>query len=344
MRATIYHGKGDVRIEDVPDPSIQAPTDAIVRITDAGICGSDIWFYRGYEDWQPGWRIGHEFIGVVEDVGSAVTTVRRGDTVIAPFSFSDGTCEFCRAGLQTSCPHGGFWGRDNDGGQAEAARVPFADATLVQVPEAVATTPALRKAALPLTDVMATGHHAARMARVGPGATAVVVGDGAVGLCGVLAAKRLGAERIVAVGHHADRLAIARRFGATDVVDSHADDAAEQLLELTAGGAPSVLEAVGTQQSMDLAIAVVRPGGAVGFVGAPQEVKGLSAWPIFVKNISLNGGVAPARAYIPELLADVAAGTLDPSPVLDHECDLAGVPDAYREMNERRAVKAHVRV
>jgi threonine dehydrogenase-like Zn-dependent dehydrogenase len=341
VRATIYRGEEDVRIEDVDDPRIEASTDAIVRITHGAICGSDLWFYRGYEDWEPGWRLGHEFIGVVEDVGDGVNTVKKGDRVIAPFAFSDGTCEFCRSGLPTSCHHGDFWGRTNDGGQAEAARVPHADGTLIRLPEEIASSPELLVASLPLTDVMSTGHHAAVSADVKPGSTVAVIGDGAVGLCAVYAACRLGAERVIAVGHHESRLDVARGFGATDVVDSRSADALEQLVEMTGGGVPYVLEAVGSQASMDLAIDAVRPGGSIGYVGAPMAVDGIHPGRLFMKNASLAGGVAPARVYIPELLADVAAGALDPSPVLDLRTDLDGVPAAYAAMHERRAIKAY---
>lgn len=340
MKATVYRGMKDVRVEDVDDARVEAPGDAVVKITHAAICGSDLWFYRGYEDWEPGWRLGHEFIGTVEDVGQGVESVKRGDRVIAPFAFSDGTCEFCRVGLPTSCQHGDFWGRTNDGGQAEAARVPYADATLVRLPDEIAQAPELTVAALPLTDVMSTGHHAAVSAGVKAGSTVAVIGDGAVGLCAVYAARRLGAERVIAVGHHASRLDVARGFGATDVVDSHSATTAERLVELTAGGAPYVLEAVGSQASLELAIEVVRPGGSIGYVGAPMDVEGIHPGTLFAKNASLAGGVAPARTYIPELLAEVATGQLDPSPVLDLRTDLAGVPDAYAAMNERRAIKA----
>ena len=341
MRATVYRGKEDVRVEEVADPRIETDTDAVVRITHAAICGSDLWFYRGFEDWEPGWRLGHEFIGVVEEAGAEVTSVRKGDRVIAPFAFADGTCEFCRGGLPTSCEHGGFWGRTNDGGQAEGARVPFADATLLRVPDALAAAPELLVAALPLTDVMATGHHASLAAGVQPGSTVAVIGDGAVGLCAVYAACRLGAERVIAVGHHGARLEVARGFGAAEVVDSHAEDTAAQLIELTRGGAPHVLEAVGTQASLELAIEAVRPGGRVGYVGAPLDVQGIHPGPLFAKNATLAGGVAPARVYIPELMEEVARGDLDPSPVLDLHTDLAGVPDAYAAMNARQAIKAY---
>ncbi len=200
MQAAVFHGPGDIRIENVPDPRIQDPTDAIVRITHTAICGSDLWFYRGQQEYQAGWRTGHEPMGVVEDVGGAVRHIKPGDLVLAPFAISDGTCEFCRKGLQTSCVHGNFWARDLDGAQGEAVRAPLADGTLVRVPERVKGDEGLVAALFPLTDVMGTGHHAAVSAGVKQGATCVVIGDGAVGLCAVLAAKRLGAERIVAVG------------------------------------------------------------------------------------------------------------------------------------------------
>lgn len=342
MRATVFRGKGDVRIEEVPDSRIEAPTDAIVRITRAAVCGSDLWFYRGYEDWEPGFRLGHEFIGIVDEVGSEVATLKPGDAVIAPFAFSCSldTCEFCTAGLHTSCAHADFWGRQNDGGQAEAARVPWADGTLVKLPEEVSGDDRLLTAALPLTDVMSTGHHAAVSAGVGAGSVVAVVGDGAVGLCAVLAARRLGAERIIAIGHHDDRLALARQFGATEALDAGAEGTAERVRDLTSGGAPHVLEAVGRQTSMELAIEIARPGGSIGYVGAPMEVTGIRLGTLFLNNIRLAGGVAPARAYIPELLADVVAGALDPSGVLDLATDLDGVPDAYAAMHERRAIKA----
>lgn len=344
MRATVFRGPRDVRVEEVPDPSIEQPTDAVVRVTHACICGSDLWFYRGISEWEPGWRTGHEWIGVVEEVGAEVRTARRGDRVIAPFVYSDGTCEFCSKGLHTSCVNGGGWGGEaNDGGQGEAVRAPLADGTLVVLPESIENDDALLSAILPLTDVMGTGHHAAVAAGVKRGGTAAVVGDGAVGLCAVLAARRIGAERIIAFGHHADRLALARSFGATDTVTGRGEDAVEEVTELTHGGAEAVLECVGTQGAMDTAVSVARPGGTVGFVGVPLGVESLDLRRMFGDNISLRGGVAPVRAYIPELLGDVLAGALDPSPVLDQTTDLDGVPDGYAAMDNREAIKVMVR-
>ena len=345
MRATVYHGPRDVRVEEVPDAALREPTDALVRVTHACICGSDLWPYRGELELygRPGGRTGHEFIGVVEAVGSEVRTLRPGRRVIAPFAFSDGTCEFCRAGLQTSCRTGGYWGGPNDGGQGEAVRAPLADGTLVALPgEADVADHRLAASLATLTDVMGTGHHAALSAGVRPGATAVVVGDGSVGLCAVLAARRLGAERIIALGHHPDRLELARRFGATDVVTDRGAAAVERVREATGGGAAHVLECVGTAASYATAIGSARPGGVVGHVGIPPEPVGLLD--LHMRNVRLAGGVAPVRAYIPELLADVLAGRLDPSPVMDLAVGLDEVPDGYAAMDERRAIKVLVRV
>ena len=344
MRVTVYHAPGDVRVENVPDPTIQQPTDAIVRITHACICGSDLWFYRGIEDWQPGWRTGHEWMGVVEAVGSEVKTLKPGDRVIAPFAFSDGTCEFCQKGLQTSCLQGSFWGgKSNDGGQAEAIRAPLADGTLVVLPPETEGDDALLKAILPLTDVMGTGHHAAVAAETRPGGTVAVVGDGAVGLCGVLAAKRLGAERIIILGRHDKRLEIARHFGATDVVTGKGEEAIAEVQEMTNGGAESVLECVGAESAMATAVKVARPGGTIGYVGVPHGSEKIDVAYMFMSNIALRGGVAPVRAYIPDLLKDVIAGKLDPSPVLDLTVDLDGVPSGYAAMDNREAIKVMVR-
>ncbi|MFB9238392.1 zinc-dependent alcohol dehydrogenase family protein [Plantactinospora siamensis] len=346
MRATVIHGPTDIRVEQVPDPTVRQPTDAVVRVVLACICGSDLWAYRGVAKREVGQRIGHEFLGVVDQVGAEVTTVRPGDLVVAPFVWSDGVCDFCREGLQTSCPHGGFWGSGgSDGGQGEAVRVPFADGTLVGLPAEAAGDERLLTALLTLSDVMSTGHHAALAAGVRPGATVAVVGDGAVGLCGVLAAKRLGAERIIALGRHRARTDIARTFGATDVVADRGDAAVAAVRELTKGyGAHAVLEAVGTEESMRTAISVARDGGAVGYVGVPHGGSaGVDISQMFDRNIRLGGGVAPARAYIPELMADVLAGRIDPSPVLDRAVSLDEVPEGYRAMHERTALKVLIK-
>ncbi|MFB9903734.1 zinc-dependent alcohol dehydrogenase family protein [Allokutzneria oryzae] len=339
MLATTLHGPGDIRVEQVPDPVITAPTDAVVTVTHACICGSDLWPYQGVSPSKPGARIGHEFLGRVAEVGAGVTTLRPGDLVVAPFMFSDGECVYCREQLPTSCVNGGMWGKANDGGQGEALRVPFADATLVKLP--ADADEALMPALLSLSDVLPTGHHAASIAGVRPGATVAVVGDGAVGLCGVLAARRLGAERIIAMGRHEARTAIARAFGATDVVAARGEEAVAAVAELTGGeGAHAVIEAVGTAQSMQTAISITRPGGGIGYVGVPHVGgEGLDINRLFTRNIALRGGVAPARSYIEELLPDVLSRAIDPSPIFDSTMKLSQVAEGYAAMNERRALK-----
>lgn len=339
MKATVYHAAGDVRLETVADPTLRKPTDAVVRVLRAAICGSDLWFYRGVTKWEPGERTGHEFVGVVEEVGSQVRDFKPGDYVIAPFVISDGTCEFCRAGLQTSCLHGEGWGDDANGAQAQAVRVPFADGTLVKMSESVAGDPRKLAGATALTDVMATGHHGVFTAGAHAGGTVAIIGDGAVGLCAVLAARRLGAHTIISVGHNPKRLELAKSFGATYAFNSHDTDVKEQIEELTKGGSPCVLEAVGNQESLDLAIGIARPGGAVTFVGVPHNVKQVDLRTLFTGNVSLRGAVAPARAYIPELLVDVENGTLDPSPVFDLQLPLDRVAEGYAAMDQRKAIK-----
>ncbi|MCC3768488.1 zinc-dependent alcohol dehydrogenase family protein [Streptomyces sp. UNOC14_S4] len=351
MRATTIHAPYDIRVEEVPDPRIQRPGDAIVRVMRSCICGSDLWAYRGETAVEPGSRIGHEFLGMVMETGSEVTSVKPGQLVVAPFKWSDGVCDYCVEGLTTSCEHGGFWDDPgSDGGQGEAVRVPFADATLVRIPEELAPDThdgdsRLLDAVLTLSDVMGTGHHAALGAGVRPGATVAVVGDGAVGLCAVLAAKRLGAERIITLGRHEARAAIARKFGATDVVPERGDDAVAAVRELTRGqGAHAVIEAVGTEQSMGTALRIARPGGAVGYVGVPHgSGNALDLRLMFDRNIAVRGGVAPVRAYIPELLPDVLDGTIDPSPVFDMTVDLDGVASGYGAMADRTALKVLIR-
>jgi threonine dehydrogenase-like Zn-dependent dehydrogenase len=342
MRATVMFGAGDVRIENVPDARLVEPTDAVVRVSRAAICGSDLWPYATLERTETGRRMGHEAIGVVEAVGADVRTMNVGDLVVMPFAFSDGTCVFCHEGLQTSCVHGGFFGTpDVDGAQAEAVRVPQADGTLFVLP--VGEDDALIPSLLTLTDVMGTGHHAAVTAEVGPGKTVAVVGDGAVGLCGVIAARRLGAEQIVILGRHPDRIALAREFGATDVVGERGEEAVERVRELTDGfGVHSVLECVGLEQSTLTAIAIARPGGAVGRVGVPQDETMPASLPAFYNNVSVGGGPAPVRAYIEELLLDVLTGRIEPGRVFDRVVGLEGVPEGYSAMNEREAIKVMV--
>src|SRR5437899_8909460 len=342
MRATVMYGAGDVRIENVPDARLVEPTDALVHVTRACICGSDLWPYNQLEPSETGQRMGHEFIGVVEALGADVRTVKVGDVVVAPFAWSDGTCVFCQEGLHTSCLHGGFWARDGiDGGQGEAVRVPQADGTLVVLP--VGEDDALMPSLLTLSDVMGTGHHAALAAKVGAGKTVAVVGDGAVGLCGVIAARRLGSERIIILGRHPDRIALAKDFGATDVVSERGGEAVERVRELTDGfGAHSVLECVGLEQSELTAIEIARPGGAVGRVGVPQDETMPASRPAFYNNLSVRGGRAPDRAYIEELLPDVLEGRIEPGRVFDRTGSIDDVPDGYRAMAERECLKFQI--
>lgn len=342
MRATVMHAAGDVRIEKVPDAKIVEGSDAVIRVTRACICGSDLWPYQSMQRSETGQRMGHEAIGVAETVGRDVRTVKPGDVVVMPFAISDGTCVFCHEGLPTACIHVGFFGNQgNDGAQAEAIRIPYADGTLFALP--VPEDDALMPSLLTLADVMGTGHHAAVVAKAGPGKTAAVVGDGAVGLCGVIAAKRLGAERIILLGRHPDRIALAREFGATDVVSERGDEAIERVRKLTGGhGVHSVLECVGLAQSIETAIAITRPGGAVGRVGVPQDAAMPGSQPAFYHNVTIGGGPAPVRAYIKELLPDILEGRIHPGRVFDRVVDLDGVPGGYRDMNDRKSLKVLV--
>jgi threonine dehydrogenase-like Zn-dependent dehydrogenase len=342
MRAAIFHEPGRIETGDRPDPSLREPTDAIVRVVMACVCGSDLWYYRGDSPFEPG-PIGHEFIGVVEDVGADVRHVGKGDFVIAPFAFSDGTCPHCLHGITSACVAGGFFPSNGDGGQGEAVRVPLADGSLVKVPGSGHSDEMLISL-LPLSDVMATGHHAAVCADVRPGGTVAVVGDGAVGLSGVLAAKRLGAQRVIALSRNPARQEVARDFGATDVVAERGEAATEAVMELTGGvGVDATLECVGTGQAMQTALSIARPGSMVGYVGVPHGVE-LPIADMFFRNKGVRGGSAPARAYIPELLDDVLEGRIEPGRVLDYETDLDGIADAYAAMDERRAIKSLVRV
>jgi threonine dehydrogenase-like Zn-dependent dehydrogenase len=343
MRATLMYGAGDVRVETVPDPTLREPTDALVRISSACICGSDLWPYASMDASDGPRRMGHEFLGVVEAAGAAVTRLHTGDLVVAPFLWADNTCDFCLEGLQTSCRHGGSWGRDGvDGGQGEAVRVPQAEGTLVKLP--VAEDSALIASLLTLTDVFPTGHHCAVTAGVTPRTSVTVIGDGAVGLCAVLAAKRLGAERIILMGRHADRTDLGREFGATDVVAERGEAGIAKVRELTAGdGTHIVLECVGLQDAIETAFAVVRGGGVVSRVGAPQYAAVPMDFDVFRRNITLTGGVAPARAYMEELLPDILEGTVQPGRVFDRTIPLDDVADGYRAMANREALKVVVR-
>ncbi|WP_405495777.1 zinc-binding dehydrogenase [Nocardia sp. NBC_00511] len=344
MRATYMYGAGDVRVIDVPDPVIQHQTDAVVRVVRSCICGSDLHPYHNMSATPRGSSMGHEFVGIVEDVGREVSTVRKGDFVIAPFAWSDGTCDFCREGLQTSCRHGGFWNSgDVRGGQAEAVRVPLADGTLVAV--AVEESSPLVPSLLTLSDVYGTGYHAAVKARVGAGTTVTVIGDGAVGLMAVLSAEQLGAQQIILMGRHKDRTDLGREFGATDVVSARGEEGIAAVRELTRGdGTHVVIEAVGHMPAYEQAIGVVRPGGVISRVGVPQYASApVGFGTLFGPNITLTGGPAPARAYIDTLLPGVLDGSVNPGKVFDREIPLADAAEGYRAMDDREALKVLVR-
>jgi threonine dehydrogenase-like Zn-dependent dehydrogenase len=343
MKATIYQGPHDIVVGERRDPTIQEPTDAIVRVVRGCVCGSDLWYDRGVNEHKVG-SIGHEFIGVIEQVGADVRDLAKGDFVIAPFTFSDGTCAACQAGFPSNCVHGGGFGNgDIDGGQGEFVRTPYADSTLVEV-SGSGFSDELLASFTALSDVMCTGYHAAVSAGVKQGDTVAVVGDGAVGLCGIIAAKKLGAARIIALSRNPARQVVAKEFGATDIVEERGDEGVDVIMRLTNGaGVDAALECVGTDQSIDTAVGVTRPGGMIGAVGVPlyENFEYQSA---FWKNIGIRGGVAPARRYIPELLDDVLAGRINPGRVFDFETDLDHVAEAYAAMDERRAIKALVKV
>ncbi|NYF09402.1 hypothetical protein HDC94_000558 [Leifsonia sp. AK011] len=348
MLATVIHAPHDIRSEEVPDPALLKPTDAIVRVSAACVCGSDLWPYRGVTPTTKPRRIGHEFVGIVEQIGDEVTTIKVGDFVIAPFYWCDMTCINCRNGVSTSCLHGGWWGAPDrngdfvDGAQGEVVRVPLADGTLVATPGMPA--PELIPSLLTLADVMGTGHHAAVSAGVTAGSTVVVVGDGAVGLCAVLAAKRLGASRVVAMSRHADRQEIAREFGADDIIEERGAEGIKRVKEMFDGIGPDcVLECVGTKESMDQALKSARPGGMVGFVGVPNGGPELPIQTMFGTNVGVNGGVASVRNYIDELLPEVLSGAINPGRVFDLELPLSEAAEAYAAMDERRATKVLLR-
>ncbi|MFC9518563.1 alcohol dehydrogenase catalytic domain-containing protein [Nocardiaceae bacterium NPDC056970] len=348
MKATYMYGAGDVRVIDVPDATIVRPTDALVRVVRACVCGSDLHPYHSMPSDPEGSSMGHEFIGVVEAVGAEVATVAVGDFVIAPFAVSCGTCVFCRAGLQTSCERGGFWndaGLGTGGGQAEAVRVPFADGTLVVVPVTEDADDALLASLLTLSDVYGTGWHAAVRGGVRRGSTVTVIGDGAVGLMAVLSARQLGAEQIVLMGRHRVRTDLGREFGATDVVAERGEEGITKVRELTGElGSEIVLEAVGHRPAYDQALGVVRPGGVISRVGVPQyEDAPIGFGSLFGPNITLTGGPAPVRAYIDRLLPAVLDGTVQPGRVFDRTNDLDHTPEAYAAMDTREALKVAVR-
>ncbi|MGY1727936.1 zinc-dependent alcohol dehydrogenase family protein [Geodermatophilus sp. SYSU D01062] len=339
MRGAVLYAPGDVRVEDRPDPRIEQPTDAVIRLTAACVCGSDLWPYRGAEAVDGPSPMGHEYVGVVEEVGSEVRTVRPGQFVVGSFFASDNTCEICRAGYQTHCV-------DRQpgaptGAQAQYARIPLADGTLVATPD----TPSddLVPGLLAASDVLGTGWFAAVAAEAGPGKTVAVVGDGAVGLLGVLAARQLGAERVVVFSRHEDRQRLAREFGATDVLTTRGDEGVAELRELTGGlGAHSVIEAVGTQESMMQAVRATRAGGHVGYVGVSHDVS-LPGQELFSSGVHLHGGPAPVRRFLPELIDLICTRAIDPGRVFDLELPLEQAAEGYRAMDERRAIKALLR-
>lgn len=336
MRGAIIHSAGDVRVEDRPDPVIQQPTDAIIEVSATCVCGSDLWRYRGFNPVPEPKAIGHECCGVVVEVGAEVTSVKPGDFVVASFYSCDNTCAHCRAGFSSVCSHLDWM----DGCQASHIRIPQADGTLVATPEApdAALVPDL----LTLSDVMGTGWHAAVMAGVRPGMTVAVVGDGAVGLCGVLAASQMGAERVIAMSRHEPRQRIAREFGATDIVTTRGDEGVAEVFELTGGiGADAVLECVGTGDAMEQAIAAARPGAMVGFVGVPHGID-LDVPALFRRNVGIRGGMAPVRNYLPDLMERVLDGRIRPGKVFDATFALEDIADAYQAMTDRLVVKALV--
>jgi threonine dehydrogenase-like Zn-dependent dehydrogenase len=343
MKAAIFHGPRSIELGERPDPKIQELTDAVVRVVLGCVCGSDLWYYRGLSPHALG-PIGHEFIGVVEEVGSDVHTIRKGDLVIAPFTYCDGTCANCRAGWPSNCLHGGSFGNHGiDGGQGEVVRAPLADPTLVTVPGSGYAEDMLRSL-LTLSDVMCTGHHAAVSAGVKKGDVVAVVGDGAVGLCAIIAAKRLGAERILALSRNPARQRLAREFGATDILSERGEEATQKILDMTNGlGVDAALECVGTGESMATAFSIARVGSVVGAIGAPHDIVVPMDTVIF-RNIGLRGGVSPVRRYIPELLDDVLEGRIHPGLVFDFTTDLSGIQEAYEAMDQRRAIKSLLQI
>jgi threonine dehydrogenase-like Zn-dependent dehydrogenase len=343
MKAAIFKAKENIELGDRPDPKILEPTDAIVRVVRGCVCGSDLWYYRGINPHKVG-TIGHEFIGVVEKLGSDVAGLKVGDFVVAPFRYSDGTCAVCKSGVPTSCLRGGGFGNgDSDGGQGEKVHVPFAGNTLVKVPGSDFTAATLASLAA-LSDVMCTGHHAAVSAGVKAGDTVAVIGDGAVGLCAIISAKRSGAARIIALSRNPSRQKLARTFGATDIVAERGDEAVKAVMALVDNlGVDAALECVGSNESIGTAVKIARPGSTIGCVGHPAHVE-IPYMEMFFKNVGIKGGLAPARLYIPELLPDVLAGKINPGLVFDFQTDLEHIEEAYAVMDERRAIKSLLKV
>ena len=340
MRATILHGAEDIRIERVPDAAIEQPTDAVVRILQSGICGSDLHRYRRGPDGAPQ-SLGHEFVGVVEEVGSEVSGVKRGDLVVSPWAFSDGTCDLCRDGRFNNCRHGGSFSYAILGAQAEAVRVPLAASTLVKLP--VAADSALLPSLLTLSDVYPTGYHGAIRAGVTPGTSVTVIGDGAVGLSAVLASKQLGAERIILMGRHKQRTDLGREFGATDVIAERGPAGIEKVLELTGGdGTHRVIEAVGYRAALEQAMGVVRTGGVISSIGVPQYTDAPTGLPFYRRGLTLTGGSAPVRAYMEDLMPDILDGIVQPGRVFDSSLGLGDVAAGYRAMSGRAALKVRI--
>ena len=346
MKATVMYGAGDVRIENRPDPRILEPTDAVVRTVRACICGSDLHPYHSMSAEENGVQMGHELIAVVEETGSAVTTVRKGDFVIVPFAYSDNTCSACQDGFHTACKHGGFYATpDVPGLQAEYARIPLADGSLVTVPDMTEERSDLYPSLLSLSDVYLTGYHAAFMGKVAPGKTVTVIGDGAVGLSAVLAARQLGAEQIILMGRHKSRTDLGVEFGATDAVAERGQEGIQKVLDLTNGeGSHVVLEAVGHMPAYEQSYGVVRVGGVISRVGVPQyEDAPVGFGSLFGKNITLTGGPAPVRAYLENAVQQVLSGQIDPGKVFDRTVSLDQVPDGYAAMDAREALKVLVK-
>jgi threonine dehydrogenase-like Zn-dependent dehydrogenase len=333
MRGAVIHAPGDVRFETLEDPKIIKPTDAIIRTAVTCVCGSDLWPWRGLDTTDEAHPMGHEYVGFVEEVGAEVTAVKPGQFVVGSFATSDNTCANCRNGFQSSCLNREFMSTC----QAEYVRIPNAQGTLVATDEVPGeeSWPSL----LAVSDVMGTGWYAADAAQVEPGSTAVVVGDGAVGLCAVIAAKEMGAERIIVMSRHEIRQKLAREFGATDIVTERGDEGVARIKDLTGGiGADSVLECVGTAQSMRQALHSARPGGNVGFVGVPHDVA-IDGEELFYSHVGLRGGPAPVRRYLPDLIDCVLSGQINPGKVFDLTLPLEHVADGYQAMDERRAIK-----
>jgi threonine dehydrogenase-like Zn-dependent dehydrogenase len=345
LKAAIFQGKGKIEVQDVPDPVIDKQDQAIVKVIYSCICGSDLWFYRGISPMNKGSRIGHEFMGVVEEVGDEVINIKVGDLVIAPFVISDGTCPECSVGETRFCRNFLFWGQGgSDGGQGEKVKVPMADGTLVVVPKGKDLDEQTLRSLLPLTDVMSTGHHAAVDAHVSKSSTVAVIGDGAVGLCAVAASKRLGASRIFLVSTHEDRAALGKKFGATDIIDVRGDKAAKRIKKATDDlGVDCALECVGNPDAWELAWGAVRKGGNIGVVGVPHDVADIPVDKFFSSNVGVKGSGASARAYIPELMEDVLSGKLDVSGIFTKEVSLNDIAEGYKDMDERREIKILVK-